>query len=303
MVRTRSHFLRGQSVAPYIFIAPFFILFLVFGAYPVGFSLVSSFFQWKLIGQKPPEFIGLDNYINVLTIDPYFGLSVVNTVVLLVFGSLLQHAIALPLAIVVNGPLVKAKETLKTAFFLPYITSTVSVVVIFGNLFDTNFGMVNWILSLFGAAPVRWGAEETGIKIVLSTLLNWKYVGWNMVIYLAGLQAIPKDLYEAAAMDGAGTLRRHWSVTLPQLLPIIFLAVSLSIIGGMQLFEEPFVFTNGYDNMGGEANSGLTSAYYLMFTAFKAYKIGKGSAIAWILFVAILGLNAINRLATKGDER
>jgi ABC-type sugar transport system permease subunit len=299
----RSRLLRGPSVAPYVFIAPFFILFLVFGAYPVVFSFVSSFFNGKLIGQKPPEFVGLDNYLNVLTVDPFFGLAVVNTVVLLVFGSLVQHLIALPLAIVVNGPLVKAKEALKTAFFLPYITSTVSVVVIFGNLFDTNFGLVNWILSLFGQPPVHWGAEEGGIKIVLSTLLNWKYIGWNMVIYLAGLQAIPQDLYEAAAMDGAGTFRRHWSVTLPQLSPIIFLAVSLSIIGGMQLFEEPFVFTGGYDNMGGAANSGLTAAYYLMFTGFKAYKIGKGSAIAWILFVTILGLNALNRLATRGDQR
>lgn len=290
---------RAQKWAPYVFISPFFILFLVFGVYPIGYSIVSSFFNWKLIGKAPPVFIGFDNYINVLTIDPFFVSAVANTVILLITGSLLQHVIALPLAIMLNSKLIKAKELFKTAFFLPYITSTVSVVIIFGNLFDTNFGMVNWILSWFGQDPVRWGAEEEGIKIILSTILNWKYIGWNMVIYLAGLQAISSELYEAADMDGASTFRKHFSITIPQLYPIIFLAVSLSIIGGMQIFEEPFVLTGGYDNMGGANNSGLTAAYYLMFTAFKAYKIGKGSAIAWLLFITILGLNAINRQVTK----
>lgn len=299
MTTVRSNPLRGQTWAPYLFISPFFVLFLVFGAYPVGYSIVSSFFNWKLIGQAPPVFNGFDNYVNVLTIDPFFGTALINTVILLVFGSLLQHVIALPLAIVLNSKLVRSKELFKTAFFLPFITSTVSVVIIFGNLFDTNFGLINWVLSLFGQAPVRWGAEDYGVKVILSTILNWKFIGWNTVIYLAGLQAIPAELYEAAEMDGAGTLRQHWSITIPQLYPIIFLAVSLSIIGGMQIFEEPFVLTGGYDNMGGPNNSGLTVAFYLMFTAFKAYKIGKGSAIAWILFVAILGLNAINRQATK----
>lgn len=290
---------RAQKWAPYVFISPFFILFLVFGVYPIGYSIVSSFFNWKLIGKAPPVFIGFDNYINILTIDPFFVSAVFNTVFLLITGSLLQHVIALPLAIMLNSKLIKAKELFKTAFFLPYITSTVSVVIIFGNLFDTNFGMINWILSWFGMEPVRWGAEETGIKVILSTILNWKYIGWNMVIYLAGLQAISSELYEAAEMDGASTLRKHISITIPQLYPIIFLAVSLSIIGGMQIFEEPFVLTGGYDNMGGANNSGLTAAYYLMFTAFKAYKIGKGSAIAWLLFITILGLNAINRQVTK----
>lgn len=294
----RSPF-RAQKWAPYVFISPFFILFLIFGVYPIGYSIVSSFFNWKLIGKAAPVFIGFDNYINILTIDPFFISAVANTVILLITGSLLQHVIALPLAIMLNSKLIRAKELLKTAFFLPYITSTVSVVIIFGNLFDTNFGMVNWILSWFGQAPIRWGAEETGIKVILSTILNWKYIGWNMVIYLAGLQAISSELYEAADMDGASTFRKHMSITIPQLYPIIFLAVSLSIIGGMQIFEEPFVLTGGYDNMGGDNNSGLTAAYYLMFTAFKAYKIGKGSAIAWLIFITILGLNAINRQVTK----
>lgn len=294
---------RKQKVAPYVFIAPFFILFLVFGLYPIGYSIWSSFFSMKLIGNAAPKFVGLDNYVNVLTVDPFFWLALLNTVILLVTGSLLQHLISLPLAILVNGRLVRGRELFKTAFFLPYITSTVSVVVIFGNLFDTNYGIVNWVLSLVSDhEKIRWMQESAGIKAVLSVILNWKFIGFNMVVYLAGLQAIPAELYEAAEVDGAGKLRQHLSITLPQLLPVIFFGVSLSIIGGMQIFEEPYILTGGYDNMGGDQNSGLTAAYYLMFTAFKAYRLGKGSAIAWLLFLVIIALNAVNRRVTRRLE-
>ena len=286
-----------KSKAPYLFISPFFILFAVFGLFPIGYSIAMSLFDWNITGAG--AFVGLKNYVNVLSIDPFFLQAVWNTVVLLLFGSLLQHFIALPLAILINSKLVAGKEFFKTAYFLPYVTSTVAVVIIVSNLFDTNFGFVNWVIGLFGGQPVDWLGQSFGIKIALSVVLNWKYVGWNMVIYVAGLQSIPADLYEAAEIDGAGTLRKHLSITLPQLVPVIFFAVSLSIIGGMQLFEEPYVMTGGYENMGGDGNSGLTAAFYLMFTAFKAGRFGKASAIAWILFVVILALNWLNRKATE----
>jgi ABC-type sugar transport system permease subunit len=295
---------KRMTAAPYVFIAPFFILFCIFGVYPIGYSIYSSFFNWKLIGNTAPAFVGLGNYINVLTVDPYFGRAMINTLILLVTGSLLQHVFALPLAIVINSKLVRAKEIFKTSYFLPFITSTVSVVIIFGNLFDTNYGMINWLISLVSdREKIRWGSESLGIKVILSTILNWKFIGFNMVIYLAGLQAIPAELHESADIDGASSLRKHWSITIPQLLPVIFFAVALSIIGGMQIFEEPFILTGGYDNMGGDQNSGLTAAYYLMFTAFKAYKLGKGSAIAWLIFVIIIAMNALNRRLTSRATR
>jgi len=285
---------------PYLFISPFFVLFCVFGIYPILYSIVTSFFDWRLIGSGTPKFIGFGNYINVLTIDPFFWKALSNTVILLLFGSILQHFIAIPLAILINSNAIKYKGIFKTTYFMPYITSTVSVVIIFGMLFDTNYGLVNWLISLVSDRDkIRWMQESMGIKVVLSFILNWKFIGWNMVIYLAGLQAIPYELYEAAMIDGASTVRKHLSVTLPQLLPIIFFGVALSIIGGMQIFEEPFILTGGYENLGGAQNSGLTSAYYLMFTAFKAYRLGKGSAIAWLLFLVIIVLNGINRKITN----
>ncbi len=134
-------------------------------------------------------------------------------------------------------------------------------------------------------------------------MLNWRFIGWNTIIYLAGLQAIPHSLYEAADIDGAGPIAKHWFITLPQLIPIIFFAVTMSIIGGMQVFDEPFVLLGGYEQMGGNMNSGLTSAFYLMFTGFKASRFGKGSAIAWLLFFIIFIMTVINRKITKALEK
>jgi ABC-type sugar transport system permease subunit len=279
-------------------------LFCIFGVYPICYSIVTSFFNWPLLGNAAPKFIGFGNYENILTRDPFFFKALYNTVILLIFGSLMQHVLAVPLAIMINSKIISNKEFFKTTFFLPYITSTVSVVIIFGLLFDTNYGLVNWVISFFSdRAKIRWMFEPQGIKAVLAFILNWKFIGWNMVIYLAGLQAIPGELYEAAEIDGASTFRKHLSVTLPQLYPIMFFAIALSIIGGMQIFEEPFILTGGYDNLGGAQNSGLTSAYYLMFTAFKAYRLGKGSAIAWLLFLVILTMNGINRMTIKRLQR
>lgn len=295
---------KRRNLTPYILISPFFVLFCIFGIYPISYSIITSFFNWPLLGNAAPKFIGFDNYANILTRDPYFFKALYNTVILLVFGSLMQHVVAVPLAILINSKIIGNKEFFKTTFFLPYITSTVSVVIIFGLLFDTNYGLVNWVIGFFnGQQKIRWMFEPWGIQAVLAFILNWKFIGWNMVIYLAGLQSIPNELYEAAEIDGATTLRKHLSVTLPQLYPIMFFAIALSIIGGMQIFEEPFILTGGYDNLGGAQNAGLTSAYYLMFTAFKAYRLGKGSAIAWLLFLVILSLNGINRMAIKRLQR
>ncbi|NCC65615.1 MAG: sugar ABC transporter permease, partial [Spirochaetia bacterium] len=137
------------------------------------------------------------------------------------------------------------------------------------------------------------------IKSSLAIMLNWRFIGWNTIIYLAGLQSIPVTLYEAAEVDGTGTFKKHWYITLPQLLPIIFFAVTMSIIGGMQVFDEPYVLLGGYEQLGGNLNAGLTSAFYLMFTGFKASRFGKGSAIAWLLFIIIFGMTVINRVITK----
>ena len=158
------------------------------------------------------------------------------------------------------------------------------------------------MLNTFGLPSVKWYSDPLAIKGAVSILLNWKYIGWNTIIYLAGLQNVSPTLYEVARIDGAGTIRQHVHITLPLLLPIIFFTVTLSIIGGMQIIDEVYVLFGGFEGLGGNQNSGLTTALYLMFTAFTAGRLGKGSAIAWLLFVIIIVMTMINRFVTKKLE-
>ena len=295
-----SYLRRGQRFVPYIFISPFFILFLVFGLYPIGYSIYISFFRWGLTGSS--DFIGLKNYISLFTVDPFFVKSIVNTVILLFFGSLLQHFFAIPLAIFLNNKALRFGDLFRATYFLPFITSTVSVVIIFSQLFDHNFGWINFALAKLGIDPIKWYNDPPAIKAAISIMLNWKFIGWNTIIYLAGLQSISPQLYESARIDGAGILRQHFSITLPLLIPIIFFTVTLSIIGGMQVVEEVFVLLGGWEGLGGNQNSGLTTAFYLMYTAFVAGRLGKGAAIAWLLFIIIIVLTLINRFVTSRLE-
>jgi cellobiose transport system permease protein len=289
--------LQQQKIAPYIFISPFFILFLIFGLFPIAYSITMSLFKWTISG--PQEFRGLSNYIKLLTTDPFFKRSLWTTFILLIFGSMLQHIFAIPLAIFLNNNRVKGRNFFKILYFLPFITSTVVISLIFSQLYDHNYGWLNYIITeLMGLEKVKWLQDPVAIKTSIAIMVNWRFIGWNTVIYMAGLQSIDKQLYEAAEIDGATGFQKHLKVTLPLLLPIIFFAVSMSIIGGMQLFEEPFVLMRGYEQMGGSQNSGLTSAYYLLATGFNFNRFGKASAMAWILFVIIIGMTWGNKKIT-----
>ncbi|HQL33853.1 MAG TPA: sugar ABC transporter permease [Treponemataceae bacterium] len=288
---------KQQRLAPYLFLSPFFILFIVFGVFPIGYSIVMSFFKWTVTGAQ--EFRGFRNYVQLLTTDPFFKGSLWTTFLLLIFGSMLQHVFALPLAILLNSKKLKARGFFKTVYFLPYITSTVVIALVFTQLYDLNYGWLNFIIEKwFGGEKVRWLQEPAAIRASISIMVNWRFIGWNTVIYLAGLQAIDHQLYEAAEIDGAKPLQAHRLITLPLMIPIIFFGVSLSIIGGMQLFEEPFVLMRGYEQLGGPGKAGLTSAYYLLATGFHFNQFGKASAMAWILFVIIIALTLLNKFVT-----
>lgn len=290
--------LKQQKIAPYLFLSPFLILFLVFGIYPIFYSIYISFFRWTVEGKE--AFRGLSNYTKLFTTDPFFVKSLANTMWLMLFGSFFQHFFAVPLAIFLNNKGLKGRNIFRTAYFLPYITSTVSIAIIFALLFDQNYGWLNYIIThWFGGEEILWLTDPKFIKPSLAILLNWRFIGWNTVIYIAGLQSIPKELYEAATVDGANKFQQATRITLPLLVPIIFFAMTMSIIGGMQVFEEPFILTKGYTAMGGTDNSGLTSALYLMFTGFRAGRYGKGSAIAWTLFFFIVFLTWLNRTVTN----
>ncbi len=292
-----SSALGQKKVAPYIFLSPFLILFLAFSIYPIGYSIFISFFDWRLTGMR--EFVGLENYTRLFDIDPFFFHSLWVTGVLLVFGSLLQHFIAIPLAMLLNDKSVAGREFFKTAFFIPYITSAVVVSLVFFNIFQRTYGWADNLFVMLGLDPVEWLNDPPAMRAVVAIMLNWRFVGWNMVIYLAGLQAIPKDLYENAHIDGATKVQQHLNITLPLLLPVIFFATSISLIFGMQLFDEPYVLFGGYQGMGGHDNAALTTTLYLLQQAFRVHRFGRASAIAWVLFLIIMGLTAGNRVITR----
>ncbi|MBN1696691.1 MAG: sugar ABC transporter permease [Spirochaetales bacterium] len=286
--------LNRQKIAPYMFISPFFLIFAAFMIFPLGFSIFLSFQKWGGMGTM--QFVGLQNFINVLFSDTFFVKTLMVTGVLLVFGSFTQHIFAIPLAIVLNSKLIKGRDFFRTAYFLPVITSAVSVSIIFQNVFSMNYGLLNYLLSFIGVKPIDWINWSWSIPIAVSIVINWRWIGWNTLIYLAGLQSIPNELYESADIDGASTINRHINITIPMLLPIIFFAVTMSIIGGMQVFDEPYVLTTREANsMGGADNAGFTSAFYILWLLRRAARYGRGSAVAWLLFILILIMTFINR--------
>ncbi len=192
---------KSTALSAYVFISPFFILFAVFGLFPMIFSFYLSFFRWD--GLAPMEFTGWRNFQFIFS-DPVFYSSIKNTFLIGIMGTAPQIVAALFLAFALNSQLIRFRNTFRTMVFLPYITSIVAVAIIFGVVFNNQpFGFANYFLSLFDISPIRWNAEYWPVKIAIATMVFWRWVGYNTIIFLAGMQSIPKELYEAAKIDGA----------------------------------------------------------------------------------------------------
>jgi multiple sugar transport system permease protein len=280
--------------APYVFISPFLILFAVFGVFPLFFSLYLAFQTWEpTSGLGAMQFVGLGNFAFALE-DEWFWKSLKNTAWLAVASGVPQHLVAIPLAYFIHSSFKRLRNGVVGAYFMPYITSTVAIAILFSSLFSTDYGLINVFISamnavpglgwLFPDMPVDWLNDPDHIKPAITVIVFWRYVGFNVVLYLAALQTIPNDIYEAATMDGAGRFQKFWYITLPSLKPMIFFGVTLSIIGGLQLFEEPFILTGG---RGGSDQSGMTTAIYLYRMAFDFNDFGAASAMSWLLFILV----------------
>jgi multiple sugar transport system permease protein len=283
--------------APYVFISPFLLLFAVFGVFPLLFSLHLAFQSWEpTSGLDAMDFVGLDNFAFALQ-DEWFWKSLKNTLWLAVVSGAPQHLVAIPLAVFVHNSFKRLRDGVVGAYFLPYITSTVAIAIMFSSLFSKDFGLVNAALaSAFGMEHVDWLGRAENIKPAIAFVVFWRYLGFNVVLYLAALQTIPRDLYEAATMDGAGRWQQFWHITLPNLKPMIFFGVTLSVIGGLQLFEEPFILTGG---RGGADQSGMTSAVYLYRMAFDFNDFGGASAMSWLLFAVVAVLTWMTNRAFR----
>lgn len=271
----------------YLALSPFYILFAVFGLYPIASTVLLAFQRWD--GLSARRFTGLDNF-KYLIEDSTFWLSLKNTLVLFVMSTAPTLVIALLLAVMLQSA-VRFTSVYRIAYFIPNVTSLVAMAIFFGAVFSTNFGLINAALRSLGLPEQDWLGQPWGIKIAVSTMIVWQWVGYNTLIYLAGLQAIPREQYEAAKVDGAGAVRTLFSITLPQLRPIILFTVIISTIGGLQTFTEPQVMTG---NDGGPGQSGLTVVMFFYKQAFLNNDYGYAAAIALSIFMLVLLFTAIN---------
>ena len=280
--------------APYVFISPFLVLFGVFGVFPLLFSLYLAFQSWEpTSGVGAMQFVGLDNFAFALG-DEWFWKSLKNTFWLAVATGVPQHLVAIPLAVFIHTSFKRTRDGMVGAYFLPYITSTVAIAIMFSSLFSRDYGLVNAGLGVFGVSPIDWLNRPETLKPAIALIIFWRYLGFNVVLYLAALQTIPKDLYEAATMDGAGKLQQFFFITLPSLKPMIYFGVMLSIIGGLQIFEEPFILTDG---RGGADQAAMTAGVYLYRMAFDFNDFGGASAMSWILFAVVAAMTWLTNRA------
>ena len=295
-----------QDWAPYVFILPCVLLFLIFGLFPIGFSFYLVFHAWDPVqGIDSMQFVGMEN-LSFAIEDPLVWTSLSNTLWLAVASGLPQHLVAIPLAYLINERLGRWRNSAMGVYFLPYITSTVAIAIMFSTLFSTDYGAINVMLQslakwdvlahVLPKGNIDWLGQPDTIKPVVALVVFWRYVGFNIILYVAAMQSIPRDLYEAARMDGASGLRIFWHVTLPQLKPMMYFGVTLTVIGGLQLFEEPFILTGG---KGGIEYAGMTTAMYMYRTAFEFNDFGLASAISWLLFAVILVLTLVTNRAFK----
>ncbi|MFF4587256.1 carbohydrate ABC transporter permease [Streptomyces sp. NPDC001388] len=287
----------------YAAISPFYLLFLCFGLVPVGFSLYLSFHRWDGLG--PMEWAGLSQYTYLLS-DGDFWSSIGNTVVIWALATFPMIFLAMVTAVLLNSA-VRFKNAYRFAYFLPNVTSVVAIAIVFGSVFSTNFGLVNALLRAVGLDQVAWLNTPWGIKVAVATLMTWQWTGYNAIIFLAGLQTIPGELYEAARMDGAGPVQTFFRVTLPLMRPVLLFVLVISTVTGLQSFSEPQVLLQNTSNdstfSGGPDHAGRTMVLYFFQQTFDNNDFGYGAAVAWGIFLVVVLFSIVNwRLVQRRGE-
>lgn len=285
-----------QYLPLYLSIAPFFVLFLAFNIIPTIFSLYLAFQRWD--GIEPMQFIGLNNFAYIVT-DPIFGQALLNTLEIWIMSTIPMLFFALVLAFLLNMR-TRSKFLFQVCYFLPNITSIVAITLIFGSLFSPQFGLINLVLTSLHLPAVQWLTETWPMRWAVAIMVIWRWTGYNSLIYMAGLQSIPSDFYEAARIDGSNTWNIFRYITVPLLRPVILFTVITSTIGGMSLFTEPQVL---FGNDGGVGHAGLTMALYQYWQAFPSDRYGYGAAVSWVMFFIILIFTFVNwKVVQRGES-
>ncbi|MCH8942644.1 MAG: sugar ABC transporter permease [Bacteroidetes bacterium] len=271
-----------KKVVPYLLVSPYIIHFLIFIAFPVIFSIVLTFHKWNII--SPMEYTGFANYIRLFQ-DTLFLKSIINTLIFLVIHIPLQIIVALFLAEVLNQKIF-LRGFFRAAFFLPVVVSGVVVTILWQQLYGFDTGLLNKILVTLGFGKVGWLIDPKIAMPSIAIMATWKNVGLYIVLFLVGLQTVPKHYYEAADLEGATHWQKFFKITLPMINPTIFLVVILSTVGGFSLFIEPYILTGG-----GPLNSTLSAVLYIYKQAFFYYHMGYSATLG--LFFALIILSVV----------
>lgn len=288
--KTERSGIRWQRYEGYLFVAPLLIGIVAFIFLPIAASLYMSFNKWDMV--SPAELVGLKNYTRLVNRDRLFWTVLKNT--FRYAGWIIVPSVVFPLllAALLDRP-IRLRSLYRLAFFLPLVTSVVAVGLMFRWLYDGEFGFINYALSWVGIDGPNWLVDPAWAMPAVAMVTVWQGLGYNMVLYLAGLQGIPDHLYEAATIDGAGALSRFFKITIPLLTPTMFFILVMSVIGTFQTFGLIYVMTQG-----GPVNSTNVYIYYLWQMAFGSSKMGYASAMAWILALIIFTITMIQvRLA------
>ncbi|MFD0260624.1 carbohydrate ABC transporter permease [Kitasatospora indigofera] len=298
--RRRANPLR--HLPAYSFVAPFFLVFGIFGLYPLVYTFWVSLHHWdRLTGDA--GFAGLDNFRELLS-DGDFYTATFNTLSIFVLSTAPQLLLALATAWLLDRRL-RARTTWRALVLVPQYVSVVAVALVFSQLFGRDFGVVNWALEQLGliSAPIDWTADSWSSHLAISFMVMWRWTGYNALIYLAAMQAVPRELYESAMVDGAGrflTLRR---ITLPAIRPTVLFTVVISTIGGLQLFAEPMLFDQQGNAEGGTEHQFQTLTLMLYKYGFINNDAGYASAVSWVLFLLIAVIAAANALLVRRSGR
>ena len=302
-LRSKDKFSRFDlKVSPYVFIAPFFIVFGIFGLYPMLRTFWMSLHKWNLIAPERAQFIGLDNYTALLKDDKFWG-ATFNTLGLFLVATVPQLLLALVIANMLNRGL-RWRTFFRMSILVPNVTSVAAVGIVFATLFQRDYGVINWVLGFLDIDPINWRYVRWGSWTALSAMVDWRWTGYNALIFLAGMQAIPKDLYESAAIDGASRSRQFWTITLPMLRPTLIFVSIVSTIGGLQLFTEPLIFSNGDPTGGGSLRPYQTLALYMYENSIDHNsQAGYGAAVGGMMFLMIILFSLFNFLLIRRSVR
>lgn len=283
----------NQKTIPYILIAPIVVIFALFMVYPILRSLYLSFFE---LVSGSYEFVGFQNYVTLFK-DETFWKSLFNTFIFLIVQVPIMIGGALLIAVAIEQKFIKGRAFFRTTIFLPSVTALVAYALVFKVLLNGDHGLINYVIELFGGKGVNWFYEEWPARFAIIISITWRWLGYNMIILMAGIQSISNDLMEAADIDGATFWHKLFYITIPMIKPIILFCTITSTIGTLQLFDEPYILTAGGPNY-----ATITMGQYLYDNGFRYLKFGYASAIGYVMTVIIALLSVFQFKATKEEN-